>query len=177
MVIGYRQFINEDYQKTVTAYKLFRTSKKHPGKLFPLFIGKNKPVEQNKWVDAENQPTKGFASRPGWHAGSEPNAPHLRNKQNRIAADRVWAKVSMPADKDYNPEAKASKTRDIRGHVPTGGHYTFNTSKKQGKKWLIGGSLKVDKVMSDRDVFRHHMKSGDKEAARSEVNWKNWRRT
>ena len=165
--------MTDEPQKTVTAYKLFRTHPKKPGQLFPLFIGKNKPVDQNKWTPAEHIPTKGFAERPGWHAGDHPIAPHLRQKNGpvgQIAKNRVWAQVSMPADKEYQSQADASKTKDIRDKVPEGGHYRFKTNKMQGGGWKIGGSLRVDKVMSDREVYKNLRKSGfDKDQARAET--------
>ena len=36
----------------VTAYKLFRVDHRHPGKLFPLFVGANTPIPMGIWVDA-----------------------------------------------------------------------------------------------------------------------------
>ena len=103
------------FQKTITAYKLFRTLKTRPGELFPLFIGKTLAVPQHEWIEAQSIPTKGFADRPGWHAGILPIAPHLRTKQNRIQPGRVWAKVSMPADVDWQSVADRSKTGDNSG--------------------------------------------------------------
>ena len=137
-------------KRTVTAYKLFRQGR--DGQLYPLFIGAKQPVPVGRWVEAEHLPTKGFAERPGWHAGVLPTAPHLRTKAGRRAADRVWAEVEMPADKDWQAEAEASKTRDIRDRIPAGGHYRFRTNKMQGGAWLIGGALKVNRVLGDDDV-------------------------
>lgn len=140
----------EEPKRTVTAYKLFRRGR--DGGLYPLFIGAKKAVPVGQWVAAEHIPTKGFAERPGWHAGVLPTAPHLRTKQNRRAPDRVWAEVEMPADRDWQGEADASRTRDIRDRVPDGGFYRFRTNKMQGGAWLIGGALKVNRVLSDADV-------------------------
>jgi hypothetical protein len=51
-------------------------------------------------------PTKGYAERPGWHAGVLPIAPHLRQTSTgKIAPHCVWAEVELPADKDYQPAA------------------------------------------------------------------------
>ena len=57
-------------QKTIKAYKMFRTLKSRPGEIFPLFIGKTKPTPIGKWIPAEFLPTTGYAQRPGWHAVS-----------------------------------------------------------------------------------------------------------
>lgn len=140
------------FQNTITAYKLFRTLKTREG-LYPLFIGKTIPTVENEWIEAQFIPTKGFAHRPGWHAGVLPIAPHLRTKQNRIHADRVWAEVSMSADYDWQHIADKSPTRDIRGCIPTAGHYRFKTNKMQGGAWLIGGAIRIERVLQDEDVY------------------------
>ena len=153
-------------KKTVVAYKLFN---KKGNDLHPLFIGKNKPTPQGKWIHAEHIPTKGFAERPGWHAGTLPLAPHLRTKDNKIASNRVWAEVSLPNDVDWQSHADKSTTKDIRDKVPQGGHYKFKTSKMQGGAWLIGGSLKINKVLSNQDVHHILTKNGvDPEEAKRE---------
>jgi hypothetical protein len=152
-------------QKTIKAYKLFRTLKTKPGQLFPLFIGKTEPVPVGEWIAAEHIPTKGFAPRPGWHAGANPSAPHLRSIQTgMIDADRVWAEIEMPADVDWQSIADQNKTSkktrgDIRDRVPEDGHYAFNTSKADGQgaqnpnwAWLIGGAIKVNRVLSNDEV-------------------------
>lgn len=137
------------YQNTITAYKLFRTLKSRPGELFPLFIGKTQPIARNVWIDAKFIPTKGFAPRPGWHSGILPVAPHLRTKENRIHPDRIWGKVLVPNDVDWQSIADTFPTRDIRDRVPTGGYYRFPTSKIQGGAWIIGGALKVVELLTD----------------------------
>lgn len=140
-------------KKTITAYKLFKTLKNFPGKLFPLFIGTKKDTPQNEWIAGEFIPTKGFANRPGWHAGILPVAPHLRQrKTGRINPQRVWAEVEMPDDVNWQSTADLSKKGDIRDRVPEGGHYKFKTSKMQGSSWIIGGAIKINKILSDNDV-------------------------
>jgi N12 class adenine-specific DNA methylase len=158
-------------ESTVKAYKLFRTLKSRPGELFPLFIGKTDAVPVGTWIEAEHIPTKGYAPRPGWHAGLNPSAPHLRSA-GKIAPDRVWAEIEMPADVDWQSVADgnktASKTRgDIQDQVPTGGHYAFNTSKRgsDGKQnpawaWMIGGAIKIVKILTNKDVADVLTKSG-----------------
>ena len=155
-------------KKTIKAYKLFRTKASAPGELFPLFIGSNKPTPVGAWIAAENIPTKGFAQRPGWHAGILPTAPHLRTKAGKIAPGRVWAEVEIPADKDWQAEADKSSTRDIRDRLPEGGHYRFATSKMQGGAWIIGGSIKINRVLSDAEVASILRAAGENEAAEAE---------
>ena len=154
--------------KTIKAYKLFRVKKNEPGKIYPLFIGKNEATAIGKWVPAEHLPTKGFAERPGWHAGILPMAPHLRTKENQMADDRVWAEVEIPADVNWQDAADTQKTRDIRDRVPVGGHYRFKTSKMQGGAWIIGGALKVKRVLSNEEVADILNKAGEKDAATRE---------
>ncbi len=138
--------------KTIRAYKLFRTLKTQPGKIFPLFIGKTKPTPVGEWIPAEYLPTDGYAARPGWHAGVLPDAPHLMKKDGTMQEGRIWAEVEMPADTDWQVVADASKTRDIRDKVPAGGYYQFKTNKMQGGAWMIGGAIKVNRILSPDEV-------------------------
>lgn len=142
------------------AYKLFRTLKTKPGQIFPLFIGKTKATPVNQWIDAEMIPTKGFAIRPGWHAGVLPIAPHLRSKNNKRQTGRVWCEIKVSDSIDYQPIADTSKTRDIRGSLPSDGYYRFKTNKMQGGAWIIAGSIKVVKVLNDADIVGILMASG-----------------
>tara|TARA_R110000851_G_scaffold72554_3_gene160729 strand:+ start:381 stop:680 length:300 start_codon:yes stop_codon:yes gene_type:complete len=69
------------------AYKLIRKMK--DGSLSPLFINKKSRIPVGLWMDAELNPTKGFAVRKGWHCTLTPEAPHL-SKNNR-----VWVEVEV----------------------------------------------------------------------------------
>lgn len=167
-------------KKTIKAYKLFETKKDQPGRLFPLFIGAKDSVPLNEWMEGKNIPTKSFAPRPGWHAGVLPMAPHLRDKSEdkKIAPSRVWAEVEIPDDVDWQKEAdkfgrwtKAGKWQpgEIKDRVPVGGHYKFNTKPGQGGTWVIGGAMKVNKVLSDQDVHKILMTAGKPEDAIKET--------
>jgi hypothetical protein len=162
--------VEEDVpRETIKGYKLFRVHPKHPGKLFPLFIGKHKPVEMGKWIPAEGIPTKGFAERPGWHAGDLPMATHIGEKSDTslTAPDRrphnqVWTEVEMPNDVDWQTEAnkrgtnKQGRVIPVKAHitdqVPTGGHYRYKTNPNMTGSWLIGGAMKVNRVLNDKEV-------------------------
>jgi hypothetical protein len=152
-------------KKTITAYKLF---KQKGGQLYPLFIGKNTPTPIGQWIPATHIPTKGFAERPGWHAGVLPMAPHLRTKANKIASDRVWAEVEIPADVDWQDRADQTRTRDIRDQVPDNGFYRFKTNKMQGGAWIIGGALKIDRILTDDEVSDILKNAGYPEDAEAE---------
>ena len=73
------------------AFKLFKQRK--DGSIGPLFIGQKQRIPLGQWLQAQDIPTKGYAHRPGWHAGRGPNAPHLSER------GRVWYKVEI---KDYS---------------------------------------------------------------------------
>jgi hypothetical protein len=165
-------------KKTVKAYKLFRVHPKHPGKLFPLFVNANEPVEMGKWQDAQIGEMTGnkvkskigpLAFRPGWHAGDVPVATHIGEKSdpNLTAPDvrpdnHVWAEVEMPDDVDWQSEANKRGTNaqgrvvPVKAHItdqiPTGGHYRYKTNSNMTGNWLIGGSMKVNRVLDDKEV-------------------------
>ena len=68
------------------AYKLF--SQRKSGTLGPLFINRKQIIPIDRWLKAENIPTKGFAVRPGWHTAPS-KAPYLSEK------DRIWMEVEI----------------------------------------------------------------------------------
>jgi len=181
-------------KSTVKAYKLFRVHKDHPGKLFPLFVDANTPVEMNKWVDAKEGDMKdgkvkskigALAYRPGWHAGDLPMATHIGEKSDssvtapdRRPANHAWAEVEMPDDVDWQSEATRRGTNaqgkviPVRAHItdqiPKGGHYRYKTNPNMTGNWLIGGSMKVNKVLSDAEVERINKKAGMADLPRTE---------
>lgn len=125
-------------QKTVTAYKLFRTNPDKPGELFPLFVNADKGVPVGKWIPAEVGPIteKGqvkskigdLAYRPGWHAGDNAAATHIGGKStpdlkkpDYRPADQVWAEVQLPADVDWqtvaNSRASIVKSGPNKGQI------------------------------------------------------------
>ena len=181
-------------KSTVKAYKLFRVHKDHPGKLFPLFVDANTPVEMNKWVDAKEGDMKdgkvkskigALAYRPGWHAGDLPMATHIGEKSDpsvtapdRRPANHAWAEVEMPDDVDWQSEATRRGTNaqgklvPVKAHItdqiPKGGHYRYKTNPNMTGNWLIGGSMKVNKVLSDAEVERINKKAGMADLPRTE---------
>lgn len=144
----------EKPKKTQKAYKLFRTKKTHPDEIFPLFIGKDKPTKVGEWIDAENLPTKGFADRPGWHVGALPTAPHLMKKTGEMPPDRVWAEVEIPADKNWQSILEERGLKDLRDEVPEEGFYRFKRPTNQGGEWMIGGSMKVNRLLSNDEAMK-----------------------
>jgi hypothetical protein len=169
---------SKEPKSTVKAYKLFRVHKKHPGKLFPLFVNANDPVEMNKWVDAQEGEMSGskvkskigpLAYRPGWHAGDLPVATHIGEKSDpELTApdvrphNHVWAEVEMPNDVDWqteanergmNPKGKLiAREAHITDQIPKGGHYRYKTNSNMTGNWLIGGAMKVNRILHDKEV-------------------------
>lgn len=158
-------------EKTVKAYKLFRT--KGDGKLYPLFVNADKPVPMGEWLEAEEGPqgkAQGkvksklgdLAYRPGWHAGDLPMATHIGGKSDPSLKkpdyrpdNHVWAEVEMAADKDWqsvaNSRGKGAKAH-ITDQVPYGGFYRYKTNPNMTGNWLIGGHMKVNRVLPDEEV-------------------------
>jgi hypothetical protein len=169
--------------KTVKAYKLFVVKKNHPDKLFPLFVNADKPIEIGKWVAAESGPMVDgkvksklgkLAYRPGWHSGDLPMATHIGGggQPPTFRPDhQVWAEVEVPDDVDWQSEAtrraKITKAGNINAstacitdQVPFGGHYRFKTNPNMTGNWLISGSMKVNRILSDEEVKKINAKAG-----------------
>ena len=188
-------------KETVKAYKLFRVDQKQPGKLFPLFVDANTPVEKDKWVEAKVGEMTGnkvkskigpLAYRPGWHAGDLPVATHIGEKSDNslTAPDRrpknqVWAEVEMPNDVDWQSEAnrrgtnKQGKLIPVKAHItdqiPLGGHYRYKTNPNMTGNWLIGGAMKVNRVLPDEEVKKINKKAKVSDLPRSEpINLKDY---
>jgi len=168
-------------EKVVKAYKLFKTKANKPDELFPLFVNANKSVPIGEWVNAEVGPVAAsgkvksklgeLAYRPGWHAGDLPVATHIGGKSapelkapDYRRPDEVWAEVEMPADVDWqeiaNQRARLNKagkpilsTAHITDAIPEGGFYRYKTSPNMEGNWLIGGGMKVNRVLTDEEVM------------------------
>ena len=174
-------------KKTVIAYKLFKVKKSHPGKLFPLFVDANKPAEMGVWLDADvgemNNQGKvksklgGLAFRPGWHAGDFPVATHIGKNTGLGTApafrneDQVWAEVEMAADVDWQEEANRRAERNKKGEIvprtahitdqiPEDGFYRYKTNPNMTGTWLIGGSMKINRILTDEEVYELNERNG-----------------
>jgi hypothetical protein len=167
--------------KTVKAYKLFRTDPKRPGELFPLFVDADEAVPTGPWLEATagaqgSAPGKvksklgDLAYRPGWHAGDLPIATHIGGKSDPALKapdyrpdNQVWAEVELADDKDWQSVADARarimksgkpdpKTAHITDQVPLEGHYRYKTNPHMTGQWLIGGNMRVNRILSDEEV-------------------------
>ena len=174
--------------KTVKAYKLFKADKK--GNLYPLFVKMqgNKPLELNKWTKAEAgeiNPKTGkvksslgdLAYRPGFHGGDLPIATHIGGKKGKVTKpnyrkdNQVWAEVEFGDDVDWQSvaDSRALKNKDgstqvktahITDQVPEGGVYRYKTNPNMTGNWLIGGELKINRILPDKEVKKINDKAG-----------------
>lgn len=176
-----------DPEKTVKAYKLFRVDPRKPGQLFPLFVSANDPVEVGTWLDAGTGKSTAegkvksklgpLAFRPGWHAGDLPIATHIggKSKSDLTAPDirpenQVWAEVELAADRDWQAEANKRGTNaqgkliPVRAHItdqlPEDGYYRYKTNPNMTGNWLISGSMKVNRILSDEEVRAINAEAG-----------------
>ncbi len=167
-------------QKTVKGYKLFNTKSGDQTKLYPLYVNADKEVPIGQWIDAESgELTKNgkvksslgeLAYRPGWHAGDMPVATHIGGKSDPSLKapdyrkpEQVWAEVEMPADVDWQSVANknginakgklVSGKAHITDQLPAGGHYRYKTNPNMTGEWLIGGSMKVNKLLTPEEVM------------------------
>lgn len=179
-------------RKTVIAYKLFRLDPKRPGELFPLFVkmGNNAGIPMGIWQDAEEgepSTTLGkvksllgpLAFRPGWHAGDLPIATHIGGERDKATGkptvrllNQVWAEVELAADVDWQAEAnsrgKTARDKAITDQVPVDGFYRYKTNPNMTGNWLIGGSMKVNRLLSDAEVKRINDEAGTADLPRKE---------
>lgn len=165
-------------QNTAKAYKLFRQK---DGKLYPLFVDADEEVAIGQWLKAKagEQAASGkvksklgeLAYRPGWHAGDLPIATHIgarSHKDPKLPPDtrpsnQVWAEVEMADDVDWqkvaNERARMTKkgtpdpkTAHITDQVPYGGYYRYKTNPNMAGNWMIGGDMRVNRILSDDEV-------------------------
>ena len=139
----------------MTAYKLFEQDTRS-GKLYPLFIGKREETKVGEWVHAEYIPTKGFASRGGWHVGTNvPSAPHLIGANGTYTSrrgknfKRVWCEVECNMNHDYNTYVQTLPKKCITDGIPEDGYYNFK--EPNGAKWIITSDIKVVRIIPEEE--------------------------
>lgn len=139
----------------MTAYKLFEQDTRS-GKLYPLFIGKREETKIGEWVHAEFIPTKGFASRGGWHVGTNvPSAPHLIGANGTYTSrrgknfKRVWCEVECNMNHDYNTYVQTLPKKCITDGIPEDGYYNFK--EPNGAKWIITSDIKIVRIIPEEE--------------------------
>ena len=139
-------------EKTNIGYKLFEENS--DGKLFPLFIGKDREVQIGEWMHAEFIPTKGFAARGGWHIGEMPDAPWLRSADGEYHSRfkngrRVWCEVEYNTTIDYNDHVETLNKKCINDGIPENGYYYFCECGKG--IWSITSDIKVIRKLDEEE--------------------------
>lgn len=103
-----------------------------------------------------------FAMRPGWHITNAPSARHIgavgadgKTKAYRRPDER-WFEVEYAADKDYNEEARQSKSKSkgIDEHIPEDGFYEFktNSNANPNQTWIISGAMRILRPLSESEA-------------------------
>ena len=157
-------------------YKLFRVSKKNKGKIFPLFVNANEETPIGVWIDAEcgEMTNKGkvksklgeLCFRPGWHLSDIPYATHIGRKGDSgeveyINENYVWCECEYSNKINYQMQANENG-RNKKGiviprmaylkEIPVDGYYRYKTNPNMYGDWIIAGSIKVIKIMTDDEV-------------------------
>jgi len=125
-----------------------------------------------------------LAYRPGWHSGEFAIATHIGSKKNPSDkaptlrdSDQVWAEVEVGDDFDWQTEAnnRAEKTKDgkiiprtahITDQLPALGNYKYKTNSNMTGSWIISGEMKVNRVLTDKEVAKINEKSGSTDLPR-----------
>lgn len=140
-------------------------------------VGKSKTGRPK--VKAGGKGTQGgsgeLAYRPGWHLGLIPYAIQFNREDENgektlFPKDFVWAEVEYAADKNYQKEAEAEgytengKYRHSYAglkHLPTDGYYIYRTNPNpETDPWIITGAMKVNRILSKKEVDDLVMKAG-----------------
>jgi hypothetical protein len=125
-----------------------------------------------------------LARRPGWHAGDMPMSTHLGGKSqgsnivDTRSVNQIWAEVEIAADVDWQQEALNQaertkegkinlKTADITDRIPEDGYYKYKTNPNMTGSWIIGGSMKVNRILSDAEVAEINQGFGVQDLART----------
>lgn len=155
------------------AYKLFRMKN---GKLYPLYVLADQETKIGTWLPAQsgeivNGKVKSrlgqLAYRPGWHLADAPYAPHIYKKgadgKRYMHDDQVWVECLYSDEINYQPLANEhGRNKDGKiiaknaclKEIPKNGFYRYKTSPQMHEDWIIAGSIKVVRVLSDEEVAR-----------------------
>lgn len=154
------------------AYKLFRIKN---NKLYPLYIYANEELPMNTWIDAKvgelapdgnHVKSKGLgnlALRPGFHLTEFPLADHIGKRMPdgtlAQAKDTVWCEVEISSDIDYTESVRVFKkdgtinnVKSCMKDIPLNGYYWFQTSPNATCRWLIAGAIKIERILSNKEV-------------------------
>lgn len=109
-----------------------------------------------------------LAFRPGWHLGDIPHATQFAKKnpetgkKELFPANFVWAECEYAMDVDYQEEAmsygytESGKFRHSYAglpRLPEDGYYRYRTNPNPDTvPWIITGSMKVNKILTDEET-------------------------
>ena len=176
----YKVLINHNPKSTIIAYKLCNIK---DGKLYPLFVDTKKSFPLNEWIEADFGEKMGngkvkskigsLAYRPGFHASEYPIALHIGGKYPTNSVEptyrkdnQVWVQVEFDSTNDYMTDMLKEGKKEIKDRVPTNGIYWFKTNSKAVCRWLIGGTMRVTKILTDDEVKTINGKVGLKDLPR-----------
>lgn len=157
------------------AYKLFRTKKSEPGKIYPLFVLADEETPLGEWVEAKAgiMTDKGkvksrlgpLCYRPGWHMSDIPLAIHIGMKGpsgeiEYMNPDHVWCECEYVDDINYQTKADQNGTHGDKfvprdaflRDIPVNGYYRYKTNPMMLGEWIIAGKIKVNRILSDEEV-------------------------
>ena len=171
--------MNNNKTKSNIGYKLFKVKKSQPGKLFPLYVFADEETPIGVWINAKLGKTGkdenhvksklgDLALRGGWHLNENvPFVNHIgrKNSDGKIAylfEDHVWCEVEYSDTIDYqalayqngvNSKGKFIPKNAYIKDVPVDGFYRYKTNPNQKEPWIIAGAIKVNRVLSDQEVY------------------------
>jgi hypothetical protein len=160
-------------------YKLFKVKASQPGKIFPLYVYANEETPMNEWVDAklgeiasDGKHVKSklgeLALRGGWHLNENvPYVTHIGRKDENgnityLFEDQVWCEVEYSDNINYQPlvnengrnkQGKIIPKNACMKEVPVDGFYRYKTNANQSEPWIIAGAIKINRVLSDAEVY------------------------
>lgn len=160
-------------------YKLFRVKKGNPGKLFPLFVLADEPMEMGVWMEAKsgekiedgrNVKVKSklgpLKYRPGFHITEVPYASHIGIKEGNVIKymknETIWCEVAFSDTIDYTEVVRQRAYNEKTGKVnyrdacldcvPKNGFYYYKTSPVMFGSWIIADRMKILRVLADDEV-------------------------
>ena len=156
------------------AYKMFTVSKKHKGKLFPLYVNADEPTPINGWINAKcgeliNGKVKSklglLAYRPAWHLSDVPIATHMGVKNDKgeiefMKPNSIWCECEYSDNINYQNEANAKgiingkfdAKRAYLDYIPIDGFYRYKTNPNMRGDWILAGAIKVKRILTDKEV-------------------------
>lgn len=157
-------------------YKLFRMKE---GKLYPLYVFHKEETPMGVWLEAKRgemvddkhvkSKSGKLAYRPGWHLCDEaPYETHIGKKgsDGKIAYlphDLVWCEVEYSDRISYqitanemgrNDKGKIIAKNACLNFIPRNGCYRYKTNPNMYGTWIIAGTIKVNRILDDEEVYR-----------------------